>query len=724
MSCSVFAQENCRAGSSLDGSIRTRPHTLASFNSTRLSPVPLANHLNRHPARLPQCPPTIKVPSPHVSRLWRAASSSGGSDPQLNPCFSKLAPAFSRFRRVVCLHCTARHCSAGQVRLQTPSRRPSPVITINYTSFVPTGCLPCFSSGEVSLSAFLARCSLPPWGGRWPRKGNCGAAAAAETKGANSARGLLAQPATSNLRAASCELQASFLSKPFFFLFSPLHRAHCQQPLWPGGPALPVTHFSPVAPSTLRLFDHSLPLLPTCVGCVSQFLRPHGLRLRMADFLNGFGAKRRQHDAHMEELQRGGRIIGSPMSPTPEPNAPSNSRGPPSDASPPRSPKKKRKKKHHRKHLDSDPADPADPTDPADPDNPRSREHKKKHGAKKKSRSNKANGVQSPDAEQVRGSPPSAQQPITNGVAEHPPTLDTEAAAQESVAASSMNSLDQANPGQLKTEPPVEASPSPDIDVPDNELPFRIADNSIVDGYHSRQKSPFIHKREMSIADNRSDPEPESDDEAPLPDLQPSQIKPEPPPSSESESDLASPSAARLARLSRSRSRSVSHPPPFSKPTDHSVSLDFRPNAGLIFSTDVFCSRSRATEPHRLLLVVRQLAPTGASQLGPKTLAQIREPQPVRPQRTTSRWIVTPWMWMVDPSAMGMSALKRSNPDGRSPPESPRITSTSRKSLRIPTMPIKVPAADTRVRTPHRTLLWARFRTGSRSLLEGERMRM
>ncbi|POS68956.1 hypothetical protein DHEL01_v212650 [Diaporthe helianthi] len=280
----------------------------------------------------------------------------------------------------------------------------------------------------------------------------------------------------------------------------------------------------------------------------------------MADFLNGFVARRHEHDAHMEELQHGGRVIGSPMSPTPEPDAPSSHRIAASQSSPAKA-RKKKKRKHHRKHPDSDLAD---PPEPADSDHARPREHKKKHRAKKKTRPSKTDGVQSLDAEQVQGSPPSAQQPITNRIAEHPSTSeDNEAAEQGLTVRSSMDSQHQLDQRQLKTEPYVDPSPSPDIDVPDHELPFHIA--GIVDGYPYRQKSPFIHKREMSFAYNRSDPEPESDDEAPLPDLLPSQVKPEPP-SSESESDLASPTAARLAR----RSRSLSRPPPSKQPTDQS----------------------------------------------------------------------------------------------------------------------------------------------------------
>lgn len=308
----------------------------------------------------------------------------------------------------------------------------------------------------------------------------------------------------------------------------------------------------------------------------------------------GFDAKRRQHEAQLEVLQRGGRVIGSPMSPTPEPEVPSDrekgkdkTHHDPSGSNPTKSPKKKKKKKHHRKNLGSDEAETAEM---AEGDHARPRESKKKHKGKKKSRSNKPNGVQSPNALEVQGSPPSAQQPTTNGISEHTPTFDPEGAEPE---------VDMA---PLKTEPDIDMD-----DVPDNELPFRIADNRIVDGYPSRQKSPFIHKRRMSITDGRSDPG--SDDEAPLPDLQPSQAKPEPP-SSESESDLASPSVARLARLSRSRSRSVSRPPPPNKPTDESR------NAG---------DRAQSITPSR--------SSTGSNQSIP---ARTQDPRPVSRASTHS----------------------------------------------------------------------------------------
>lgn len=204
---------------------------------------------------------------------------------------------------------------------------------------------------------------------------------------------------------------------------------------------------------------------------------------------------------------------------------------------------------------------------------------------KKKRPRNKPNGVLSPDAQQllishtVGGSPPSAQQPAVNGTTMHEPTLDA-AIEQEVIPLSEIESFaSQIEPSHLKTEPDT----SFDSDIEDEELPFRIADDSIIDsaaGFPNeiahnqlRQKSPFMHKREMSIIDDRADLE--SDDEEPIPDLQPSQVKPEPP-SSESESDLGSPSVARLDRLETTRSRSVSRAPAATDPANEIVSLHLR----------------------------------------------------------------------------------------------------------------------------------------------------
>lgn len=294
-------------------------------------------------------------------------------------------------------------------------------------------------------------------------------------------------------------------------------------------------------------------------------------------------------DARLAELQRGGRVIGPPMSPTPPSSPEANrnttkSRGTGANNDDARSPdldpskfvkKKKKKKKKRRESLGGDGAnDPPDAATAAMADDtvepaPAHESHKKRKS--KKSRGEKHHGAESSDAQHLPvshalgGSPPSGQQPAMNGVAEHAPTLDTEAVEQEVIPASSVEDVE---PAQLKSEPGIDAD-----DVEDHELPFRIAGNSIVDGDYPRQKSPFIHKRQMSIVDDRS--EAQSDDELPLPDLQPSQVKTEPP-SSESESDLASPSVARLDRLERSRSRSISRPP-LVKPANESVSIYMYP---------------------------------------------------------------------------------------------------------------------------------------------------
>ncbi|KKY30879.1 putative dna-binding protein [Diaporthe ampelina] len=195
---------------------------------------------------------------------------------------------------------------------------------------------------------------------------------------------------------------------------------------------------------------------------------------------------------------------------------------------------RKKKKKRRRKSLDSDAVNELEAN--GDRDAAHASPKKSNKNKNKKTRNKEPTGMQSPYAQHllmshaVGGSPPSGQQPTVNGVASHAPTLDSEAAEQESVPASSVEEIELVH---FKTEPD-----SSEYGVPDHELPFRIADDSIVDGDDLRQKSPFMHKRGMPVLDGGSDLE--SDDEAPLPDLQPSQIKPEPP-SSESESDLGSP---------------------------------------------------------------------------------------------------------------------------------------------------------------------------------------
>lgn len=293
-----------------------------------------------------------------------------------------------------------------------------------------------------------------------------------------------------------------------------------------------------------------------------------------------------------EEPQDVGRVIGPPMSPTPPPY-PGEQRGATATVRAPISPlgseaaaaddldarsssvsnpskpikKKKKKKSKRRNSLDSEAADDqlaATTAGMADDDPAPALDSPKKRKGKKKSHKKKSHGAQSPDTNLLvshtnGGSPPSGQQTAADGIAGHTPTPDTESVAQTLIPASSEGSFDM---GPLKAH----------RDVPDHELPFLIADESMVNGDHLQQ-SPFMHKREMSIVDAISDLE--SNDEASLPDLQPSQVKPEPP-SSESESDLGSPSVARLERLERSRSRSISRPPP-TKPANGSVSFYMHP---------------------------------------------------------------------------------------------------------------------------------------------------
>ncbi|KAJ0116819.1 hypothetical protein J7T55_009970 [Diaporthe amygdali] len=201
---------------------------------------------------------------------------------------------------------------------------------------------------------------------------------------------------------------------------------------------------------------------------------------------------------------------------------------------------------------------------------------------KKKSKHKKHRDVQSPDAQQtlvshaLGGSPPSAQQPLVNGVASHNPALEADAADQEVIPASQASESPRRRRSSatesLRSEMEahdLKIEPESDLDdIEDNELPFAIAkiihddrgydDESAHNRDHLRQKSPFMHKQQMSIIDDR--PELDGDDEEPLSDLLPSQIKPEQL-SSESESDLGSPSVARLGRLERSRSRSISRAP-------------------------------------------------------------------------------------------------------------------------------------------------------------------
>lgn len=284
-----------------------------------------------------------------------------------------------------------------------------------------------------------------------------------------------------------------------------------------------------------------------------------------------------------------GRVIDPPMSPTSPPypgeqramaataRAPISPLGSEAAAddndarssasSPPKSIKKrKNKKSKRRKSLDSEAADDhltgttaamADDHPAPTLDSPKKSKSKSKKSLKRKSHGMQNNDTDLLVSHAVRGSPPSGQQPAVNGIAAHPPNLDTEPAGQHLIPTSTVEEL---YPAPLKTEPVADIR-----DVSDDELPFRVADDSIVDGGHLPQKSRFIHKREMSTVDGIA--ELESNDEAPSPDLQP--------PSSESEADSGSPSVDRLQRVERSRS--ISRAPPLAKPTNGSVSSYLHP---------------------------------------------------------------------------------------------------------------------------------------------------
>ncbi|KAI3395368.1 hypothetical protein diail_1424 [Diaporthe ilicicola] len=237
---------------------------------------------------------------------------------------------------------------------------------------------------------------------------------------------------------------------------------------------------------------------------------------------------------------------------------------------------------------------------------------------KQKSKQKKPNGVPSPDAQHllvshaVGGSPPSGQQPAVNGIIRHEPALQAEATEQDVIPASEIESFaSQIEANHLKTEPDTSFD-----DIEDEELPFRIADDNIIDSARGlsdeathdrdylRQKSPFMHKREMSIFDDRVDLE--SDDEAPIPDLQPSQVKREPP-SSESESDLGSPSVARLDRLERSRSRSISRAP-----------------AGMKSANENFDAGERAVSPSLASTSAPSRSSTGSNESIPARTQEVR----------------------------------------------------------------------------------------------------
>ncbi|KUI72086.1 DNA-binding protein REB1, partial [Cytospora mali] len=195
---------------------------------------------------------------------------------------------------------------------------------------------------------------------------------------------------------------------------------------------------------------------------------------------------------------------------------------------------------------------------------------------KKRPRNKKRDDARSPEAPHlvshaVGGSPPSAQRPTANGILRYKPHLDVD--ADEVIPSSEPNDRRRESTGsqaseihasQLNTQGFADGNEaveeSPEVQYTGTAV------SGIQDGDPSQedfsQDSQWLHKQgikfdsdEEPITDTRTSQE--RDDDAALPDLQPSKDKTEPVhPDSESESE--SPSAARLERLERSRSRSMS----------------------------------------------------------------------------------------------------------------------------------------------------------------------
>ncbi|ROV90947.1 hypothetical protein VPNG_10087 [Cytospora leucostoma] len=207
---------------------------------------------------------------------------------------------------------------------------------------------------------------------------------------------------------------------------------------------------------------------------------------------------------------------------------------------------------------------------------------------KRRPRNKKRDSVRSPEAPHlvshaVGGSPPSAQQADVNNVSNYEPNLVVD--EEEDIIPSSVPSdwrrgnmrsrASDIDARQSKTEGPVD---NEDDDEPSEDQPADLVNHTGIENVtrdfstgaspdvdleeedFGQEGSQWLHKREMDID---SDEEPitdtrtsqERDEDAALPDLEPSQIKSEPP---DYDSDSQSPSAARLGRLERSRSRSMS----------------------------------------------------------------------------------------------------------------------------------------------------------------------
>lgn len=217
--------------------------------------------------------------------------------------------------------------------------------------------------------------------------------------------------------------------------------------------------------------------------------------------------------------------------------------------------------------------------------------HSPQSSKKKRPRNKKRSDPQSPEtphliSHAMGGSPPSAQQQTVNGILKYEPDLVVD--AEEDVIPSSLpndrrrGSADSPSSDlpatQFKTErltddeneggqeqshgqfagPAVSGLGDVTTDSDSEAIPGRDPDQE----YLSQEDSQWLHKQEIKfdsdeepITDTRTSQERE--DDAALPDLQPSQVKTEPA-HSESDAESESPSAARLERLERSRSRSMS----------------------------------------------------------------------------------------------------------------------------------------------------------------------
>ncbi|ROW07203.1 hypothetical protein VMCG_03944 [Cytospora schulzeri] len=195
---------------------------------------------------------------------------------------------------------------------------------------------------------------------------------------------------------------------------------------------------------------------------------------------------------------------------------------------------------------------------------------------KKRPRNKKRSDLRSPQAPHpvshaMGGSPPSAQQPVVNGLLDYESDLVVDA-EEEVIPSSIPHDQRRGSTGFQPSGSPPEQSRTErlanDEDDREEEPSHAQFAGTAVPGGDldqddlNQEDSQWLHKRDIRfdsdeepITDTRTSQERE--DDAALPDLQPSQVKSEPAhPDSEAESE--SPSAARLERLERSRSRSMS----------------------------------------------------------------------------------------------------------------------------------------------------------------------